>query len=153
MVLFEEMEKIRAERIARRSCPHKLGHIDKGHIDKESKDQNKDKDSIGYEIERELIELKKEEPDADIFFRLAIIGYEFGYVQRALAYAHRFKENEAEREAYLADAKLEIADLLTQIHMLCIFKNWDFEGLRKLGVQHIKERFEDFKKNRWNDIK
>lgn len=145
MNLDETIEMLRAERIAKRSFP-------RIHQEKENKNSGSFKNNSNY-IEEKLKELKKDEPSSDnIFRRLAIIGYEYGFVQRHLTYAEIFKEDEKERRIQLTSAKLELADLITQINMLCITMEWDYEELRKLGVKHLEERHEDFKRNNWNDI-
>jgi len=148
MSLDDTIEKLRAERIARRSFPNiqkTQKNINSGYYDIE--------DDIGDDIEKKLKELKKDEPSSDnIFRRLAIIGYEYGFVQRHLTYAEIFKEDKKERRIQLASARLELADLITQINMLCITMEWDLEELRKLGVQHLEERHEDFRRNKWRDV-
>lgn len=57
-----------------------------------------------------------------------IIMYELGDLARAAVYAERFKKSDKvmfrdgfkDRNTILAEGKLAMADLLTQLHMLCI---------------------------------
>lgn len=86
------------------------------------------------------------EPPISIFGRLAIIHYELGDLTKDLTYAHRFPD---EKEAHLANAKLSLADLLTQLSLLCVELGFDEGEIRELGLEHIMERFEEFKKRRW----
>ncbi len=113
-------------------------------------------------IERNLRELKKNEPTSDNeLFRLAIINYELGDLNRAIVYANRFRDSDKalfrdgfkNEEAILAEGKLAMADLLTMLNMLCITMNWDFTEMRKLGMEHLKEREKDFKRDDWSEVK
>lgn len=76
-----------------------------------------------------------------------------GGLNRSIVYAERFRDDKKARIAYLANGKLALADILTQLYLLCQSVGWDFNELRKLGVEHLKERHEDFKKQGWNEIK
>jgi len=101
-----------------------------------------------------LIQLKKNEPTSDNqFFRLAILMYEMGDLNRSIVYAERFKDDEKARITHLANGKLALADALAQIYLLCQSVGWNFNDLRKLGAEHLKERQEDFKRQGWRDIK
>ena len=160
--LSETMERIRAERIARKSFPKNSnkenesveeGNNSGGNLEK-IKDINRNVPEDISETDRLLIELKKNEPTSDNqFFRLAILAYEMGDLNRSIVYAERFKNDEKVRIAHLANGKLAMADVLTQLHLLCQSVGWDFHELRKLGIQHLKERQEDFKEQGWSEIK
>jgi len=105
-------------------------------------------------IDKLLTELKRSEPSSDNrLFRLAIIAYEIGDLYRSIVYATRFKDDEKVRLAHLANDKLALADVLTQLYLLCVSLEWDFNKLRELGVLHLQERHEDFKRDGWKDVK
>lgn len=105
------------------------------------------------DIEKELTELKKNEPTSDNqFFRMCIASYEFGDLHRSIVYSERFKNDPKIRAAHLANGKLALADLLTQLCLLCMTQEWNFEGLRRLGVEHLKERHRDFERDGWSEI-
>lgn len=113
-------------------------------------------------INKMLKELKKNEPTSDNeFFRLAIINYELGDLNRAIVYSNRFKNSKKalfrdgfkDRDVILSEGKLAMADLLTQLNMLCISMDWDFTELRKLGAEHLKERQKDFQSDGWSEVK
>lgn len=113
------------------------------------------------DVEKMLIELKKVEPTSNNeFFRLCICSYEFGDLSRAVVYHNRFKSSKKvlfgngfkSPEAILAEGKLAMADLLTQLNLLCISMHWDFEELRKLGTQHLAERHKDLKRDGWSEV-
>lgn len=147
MDLEELMNNIRAERISKRNFPLETDNKNDNKSDNKSDNKNE-----SYDIEKKLKELKKNEPSSDnIFRRLAIIGYEYGFVQRHLTYAEIFNQDEKEKKVHLASAKLELADLITQINILCITMKWDLEELRRLGAQHLEERHEDFKRKNWRN--
>lgn len=122
-------------------------------------------------VDELLDELKSHEPDSDnLFFRNSIIGYEWGDLQRAIVYAERFTNKETvskvddkkkvmfrdgfkDRDTVLSEGKLAMADLLTQLYLLCSSLGWDWDKLRELGAQHLKERYEDFKRDGWKEVK
>ena len=168
--LSETMERIRAERIARRSFPNnsnkesesvendKNSGCNKENIKEEDIEKTKDINGaiceIASDIDKLLVDLKNNEPTSDNqFFRLAILAYEMGDLNRSIVYAERFKNDEKTRIAHLANGKLALADILTQLYMLCLSLRWDFNALRRLGAEHFKERQEDFKKQGWSEIK
>jgi len=104
-------------------------------------------------IDRLLEELKRNEPSSDNkLLRLSIIAYEIGDLHRAIAYATRFKDDDKARLAYLANGKLALADALTQLYLLCLSLEWDFDDLRELGALHLQERQEDFKRDGWSEV-
>ena len=164
--LAETMERIRAERIAQRSFPNipnkENESVENGKNSGGDLEKIKDIDRNGLledirdisDADRLLIELKKNEPTSDNqFFRLAVLAYEMGDLNRSIVYAERFKNDEKVRIAHLANGKLAMADILTQLYLLCQSVGWDFHELRKLGTQHLKERQEEFEKQGWSEIK
>ena len=86
------------------------------------------------------------EPKADMFFRLNIIFYELGDLSRDIVYMHRFPD---ERIAHKANARLSLADLFTQLSLLCKELDFNEEKLRKLGWRHLKEKYKEFEKRGW----
>ncbi len=86
--------------------------------------------------------------------------YELGDLARAIVYAERFRKSDKvmfrngfkDKNTILAEGKLAMADLLTQLHMLCISMDWDIENLREIGVQHLAERQQDFKRDGWEGV-
>jgi hypothetical protein len=160
--LLEVMERIRGERIARRSFPKDLDKISEatginnnsGCGEEKTKNIGEDIGSDIRNIDELLVELKNNEPTSDNqFFRLAIIAYEVGDINRSIVYAERFKEDKDARIAYLANGKLAMADALTQLYLLCQSLGWNFHELRKLGAEHLKERHYDFKEQGWSELK
>jgi hypothetical protein len=117
---------------------------------------------ISKQIDTVLRDLKSNEPTSDNeFFRMNIIMYELGDLSRALVYAERFRNTDKvmfrdgfkDKNTILAEGKLAMADLLTQLHMLCISMDWDIENLREMGAQHLAERQQDFKRDGWSEVK
>jgi hypothetical protein len=88
----------------------------------------------GVFINEKLIDL--------IFQRLVIITYELGDLCRDLFYARHFV---GERKAHLANAKLSLADLFTQLSLLCRDLGFDEKELRELRQQHLQERFKELR--------
>lgn len=153
------MDRIRAERRRLRSFPN----VEEDNI---VKDDNSETTGI-EDIQKSFIEIQKETGDIDKFlaalkrnepssdnklFRLSIIAYEIGDLHRAIAYAARFKDDDKAKIAYLANGKLALADALTQLYLLCLSLEWDFNQLRELGALHLQERQEDFKRDGWSEI-
>lgn len=155
------MEEIRAKRIARRSIPGKSCKSKNSGDDENGGDDSRDNDGYVECITKDTIEtdkllnkLKNDEPTSDnIFFRLSIISSEIGDIHKAIVYAERFRDDEKISASHLANGKLAMADALTQLYLLCISLDWDFHKLRRLGVQHLEERHEDFKWKGWRKIK
>ncbi len=140
------MDRIRTERQRLRSFPN---------LEEDNKyknDNSETAEGIG-DIDKLLAELKRNEPSSDNkLFRLSIIAYEIGDLHRAIAYSTRFKDDEKARIAYLANGKLALADALTQLYLLCLSLEWDFNELRELGALHLQERHEDFKRDGWSEV-
>lgn len=174
--LAETMERIRAERLRLRSFPtfekeeygnnikndnssiadiSNNGNCDgNGHSSNNGDDNDICKSKKLEDIDRLLSELKKNEPGSDDqFFRLSIIAYEIGDLHRSIVYANRFKDDKKIKIAHLAHGKLALADVLTQLYLLCLSLEWDFNQLRELGVLHLQERHEDFKRDGWSEVK
>jgi hypothetical protein len=155
------MDRIRAERLRQRSFPDfenddhvKDNNSSIAEINEKFKSEDEDKLKDICDIDQFLSELKKNEPSSDDqFFRLSIVAYEIGDLHRAVVYANRFKDDEKMRVAHLAHGKLALADALTQLYLLCLSLEWDFNKLRELGALHLQERHEDFKRDGWSEIK
>lgn len=155
LALVESLDKtmlnIRDKRLKARNAGKGKKNIEKANIGPSSTDEI-DKECTS-DIEKELAELKKNEPTSDNqFFRMCIASYEFGDLHRSIVYSERFKNDPKIRSAHLANGKLALADLLTQLNLLCITQEWDFEGLRRLGVEHLKERHQDFRRDGWSEM-
>jgi hypothetical protein len=129
--MFEPMERIRAERVAKRSFPNRTNNSNKktesvdnskhsgGNLEKIKTTDEKDIDGMTEDVsdvDKLLIQLKKDEPNQ--FFRLAIIAYEMGDLNRSIVYAERFRNDEKARTAYLANGKLALADAFCYVNLL-----------------------------------
>jgi len=153
-----DLEKTMIEIRNRRKEMHGIGketYIIKSEKKDDGNEKNKETSgNIVSDIDKGLIELKGNEPTSDNqFFRMSIIGYELGDLHRAIVYATRFKDDKKMRTAHLANGKLAMADLLTQLYLLCSTLEWDFNTLRKLGLDHLRERHGDFRRDGWSEIK
>jgi hypothetical protein len=95
-------------------------------------------------------EFRTKEPKAPIFFRLSVIAYELGDLHRDIVFMVRFP---SEKAAHLANAKLSLADLMTQLTLLCDELGFDEDEIRSLGWEHLKERYNEFKRRGWVEIK
>jgi len=113
-------------------------------------------------FERRLQKLKNNEPTSDnLFFRTNIIMYEFGDLCRSIVYSERFKNNNKtlfrngfkDTNVILSEGKLAMADMITQLRMLCLSLGWNFDDLSELGIKHLEERQQDFNRDRWNEVK
>lgn len=62
------------------------------------------------------------------------------------SYATRFPD---ERAAHLADLKLALGDVMVQAALMCLDVGFDPYEILRLGIQHVRERFEDFKRRGW----
>ncbi len=113
-------------------------------------------------FEKILKELKKNEPTSDnLFFRTNIIMYEFGDLCRSIVYSERFKDNNntlfrdgfKNTNTILSEGKLAMADMITQLRMLCLSLEWNFDELSEIGVKHLEERQKDYIRDGWNEVK
>ena len=106
-------------------------------------------------------ELKKNEPTSDNeFFRTNIIMYEFGDLCRAIVYANRFKNTDKimfrdgfkDVNIIMSEGKLAMADMITQLRMLCVSLNWNFDEVSELGIKHLEERQKDHERDEWVEV-
>jgi hypothetical protein len=71
--------------------------------------------------------------------QLAMLGYK-------LMLSERFP---VDADAHRADMLLDLGDLMVQVEMLALDLDKDPADLKRLGVQHTYERFQDFKRAGW----
>lgn len=101
------------------------------------------------QISKELRRLRNQEPqssDTKNIIRTNIMGYELGAIQEFTTKNAQNGLDPVIKKGYEANAKLGMADLIIQCRMLCLDNYWEFDEIQKLGLQHLKERHEDFKK-------
>ena len=85
-------------------------------------------------------------PD-DPIWTTTIMTYELGSVIRALTKARNksaFGDKEGER-AYLAEARIELADLLTQGFLLVEQMGWKRIDLENEGLERFRTRMQEYK--------
>lgn len=99
--------------------------------------------------EEELFKLRMKEKKNTTEGRMNIITYELGKAVHSIFYALRFPND---KKVHLKEAKLELGDLITQINMLCQELGLNFDEVRNLGLEHIKERYIEFELNEWKEI-
>lgn len=83
----------------------------------------------------------------DPFITASIISYEAGHLLRDSFYAHLAGHTPAEeqlRAGWLADAKVELSDLVTQARVLAEVLGWSFEDLMETGEAKLVERIESY---------
>jgi len=119
------------------------------------------KEKLTLNFEHRLQELKNNEPTSDNkFFRTNIIMYEFGDLCRSIDYVERFKNSNKtlfrdgfkDTKTILSEGKLAMADMITQLRMLCLSFEWDFDNLSELGIKHLEERQKDYIRDGWNEV-
>jgi len=106
------------------------------------------------DIKKELRELHREEPQVTnhrLIMRGCIMGYELADIQKFVVKNSQENMDEKLKKALGANAKLGMADLLTQCYMLCIDLGWDFEDVQVLGLEHLKERHVEIKRDGWGE--
>ena len=85
----------------------------------------------------------------DPYYTATILNYEAGYIVRNLFYAHTAgvtPSEQVERNGHVANAKVELADLITQARVLCAVYDWNFNELIETGEQKLAERVETYKR-------
>lgn len=98
----------------------------------------------------ELLEIRKLEPENTLtrqVLRVGIMGYELGSLQQSIIKNSQENVNDYIKKGYLENGKLGMADLITQCKMLCIDLSWNYREIELLGIEHLKEREKDFKKD------
>lgn len=110
-----------------------------------------DRGKTVVDITKELIKLRKNEPPNSPFksvMRSNIMGYELGAIQEFTAKNTQENLPQHIKLGLKDEAMLGMADLITQCRMLCLdTPGWNFDKIQKLGLDHLKERHEDFKKD------
>lgn len=104
------------------------------------------------DLHEKLLELRKHEPKDSKqrhILRGCIMGYELGAVQQAIKQDAQENLDPNIKKGYIENGKLGMADLITQLKMLCLDMGWDYKEIERLGVEHLVERHEDFKKEGW----
>jgi len=84
----------------------------------------------------------------DPIWTTTIMTYELGSVIRALTKARNkaaFKDEKGQK-AYLAEARIELADLLTQSYLLVEQMGWRRIELENEGKERFCERMEEYRK-------
>ena len=70
----------------------------------------------------------------DVLWQALVTSWQFKDLQKSIAYYLRFKDN-----AYLAEAKTHLADLITQFVAMCITLDLDIKEIIDMGYNRIKE--------------
>ena len=82
----------------------------------------------------------------DPIWTTTIMTYELGSVIRALTKARNkraFKDEKGER-AYIAEARIELADMITQAYLLAEQMEWDIIDLENEGKARFEERMKEY---------
>lgn len=78
-----------------------------------------------------------------------VMLYELGSLTRCLVRSrHRIARGEAKESirALTATARIDLADLYTQVRLLAEQMNWDMIGLENDGTERFKERMAEIRK-------
>lgn len=114
------------------------------------------KNGTCVDLKKEFIALHRDEPAATnqrIVMRSSIMGYELGDIQKFAVKNSQEKLDIKIKKALGANAKLGMADLLAQCYMFCLDNGWDFEEIQLLGLEHLKERHVEIKRDGWGEGK
>jgi hypothetical protein len=78
-----------------------------------------------------------------------IIGYEVGHFQRNIFYAQMIDESKDSelqlRDGWLANAKIEFSDCVTQCRVLCEVMGWNWQSIVETGEAKLQERIDTYK--------
>ena len=76
---------------------------------------------------------------------LKVMMYELGYVARGLTYAEHsdYRKDSSSMRAHLQEARINAADLATQIRVLCDQLGWDWNELLTDGEERFTERMQE----------
>ena len=82
--------------------------------------------------------------------RIVILNKEIAQVAYELLQCRIFPR---ETDAHMANAKLELGDAMVQIEMLCHDLHQQPDEIKKLGITHTFERFQEFEERGWNNAR
>ena len=82
----------------------------------------------------------------DPIWTTTIMTYELGSLIRGLTKARNKKafKDEAGERAYLAEARIECADLITQTYLLAEQMDWDIVDLENEGKARFERRMKEY---------
>ena len=86
------------------------------------------------------LDIVKSFREPDIQQSLCICQWELGNLTQAVI---RSQWSPSLAVGYQGEGKLGMADLLTQLQVICELQGWDFESLRGLGLDHLEERADE----------
>lgn len=84
----------------------------------------------------------------DPYITSTIINYEAGHLVRNCFYAYlagHTPDEEQLRSGHLANARVELSDLITQARVLAEVLGWDFSELVSTGEAKLQERIDTYK--------
>ena len=87
-----------------------------------------------------------EKDGLDLKDRTIYLSENAAMAAKLASYAERFP---SEKAAHLADLRLAVGDVMVQAAMLCIDLGWNPKTIYHLGLEHVKERYEDFATRGW----
>ena len=82
--------------------------------------------------------------------RIVILNKEIAQVAYEILQCRIFP---GEASAHMANARLELGDAMVQIEMLCHDLHQQPDQIRKLGITHTFERFQEFEERGWNNAR
>lgn len=98
-------------------------------------------ESKGWGSAEELAELRVDALGFESHRLLSnILTYEVGMFVKSLCYADAFKED---ARLHLANAQIELADIITQGRIFAAVMGWDYNGLVQDGAERFRDRMED----------
>lgn len=74
--------------------------------------------------------------------RMMIVSYELGDLQRALFRIVWLKERSKDFRGYVGEAKLGVADIITQLRILLHELGIDWDEMVELGEEHLLETWD-----------
>ncbi len=112
------------------------------------------KNGICIDLNKEHMRLHQQEPKGTkhrLILRSSIMGYELGDIQKFAVKNSQENMDADIKRALGANARLGMADLITQCHMFCLDMGWDFEDIQIMGLEHLKERHVEIKRDGWGE--
>lgn len=94
-----------------------------------------------------LAEIKEAGLIYDPFVTASIISYEAGHFLRNCFYASMVGESDSEQQlkaGWLANARVELSDLLTQTRVVAAVYGWDWQELIETGEAKLQERINTY---------
>lgn len=87
-----------------------------------------------FELNLLARQLFEQQIQRDLLYRCSVLGYQYGQMQKCLVYLLYYED-----QAYKIEAKIALADLMAQAHLMCRALGFEPEDVLQLGTDRLRE--------------